>query len=147
WMIGRQRSMCWVAMAWIAMAPCQAIAAPPDAPPAPAAPQTSASGPIDNEAEAEVHLHNGETLFDRGDIGAALAEYLLARQQHPLWKATYNAGVCFERLQRYDEALDMFEAVLRESGQTMPADFKERAQRKVTKLRELVGTIEVDEAE
>jgi hypothetical protein len=140
-------SVRWIAMALLLMAPRRAIAAPPDAPPDSAARQAPASDPADKKAEAEAHLDKGSGLYDRGDLGAALAEFLLARRLFPLWKAIYNAGICLEKLQRYDEALDMFEAVLREFGETMPANNKEVAQRKVAKLRELVGTIEVESAE
>lgn len=134
-------------MVLILMAPRRAIAAPPNALPEPAAAHALASGSTDKKAEAEAHLNKGNELFDRGDFGAALAEFLLARRLHPLWKATYNAGIGLEKLRRYDEALDMFEDVLRESGEAMPASNKETAQRKVTRLREFVGTIEVVGAE
>jgi hypothetical protein len=138
------RSARWVVIALLLIAPRRAISARPDAPPAPAA------GPDDKKAEAEAHYTRGKDGLSRRDFEAALAEFLLARQLYPLWNATYNAGRFMEELHRYDEALSMFEAVVREFGDAMLAnyrEYREEAQRKVTRLRELVGTIEIEDAE
>jgi hypothetical protein len=142
-----QRGACWIAIALIAMAPRRALGALPDAPPAQAAGQAQGTAPADKKAEAEARFDKGKDLYDRGDLDAALAEFSEARQLYPHLKATYNAGICLDKLQRYDEALSMFEALLREFGAAMPASTKEAAQRKVAQLRELVGTIEIEGAE
>jgi hypothetical protein len=52
-----------------------------------------------------------------------------------------------EKLRRYDEALEAMEDLLRDFGQSMPAEAREKAQRKVVELRALVGVIEIEGAE
>ncbi len=99
------------------------------------------------KAEAFAHFDKGLALYDQGAWAAALAEFLEARRLHPLRNAVYQAGLCLSKLQRYDEALDCFEATLREFGDAMPADVKERVQRKVVEMRGLVGEVAVDGAE
>jgi hypothetical protein len=76
----------------------------------------------------------------------ALAEFLLSRSIFPTRSATNNAAIALRRLNRYDESLDMFETLLREFP-TLPADDRVAAQRAVSELRELVGTLEITGAE
>lgn len=136
--------------AWVALAAGPALAAPPDglaAPAAPAAPPAQGEAQADPRVEAVARFEKGLRLFDAGDWDAALAEFLEARRLYPLRNATYNAAVCLEKLRRYDEAVAMLEDLLRDFGEAMPADAKERAQRKLVELRALVGTIEVEGAE
>jgi PEGA domain len=99
------------------------------------------------KTEAFAHFDKGLALYDRGAWAAALAEFLEARRLYPLRNAVYQAGLCLENLQRYDEALDRFEATLRDFGEAMPPDVKERVQRKVVEMRGLVGEVVVDGAE
>ncbi len=121
------------ALAVIAVFSGRADAAPPDAAGA--------------REEAVRHFDKGLALYDASAWEAALAEFLEARRLYPLRNAVYQAGLCLERLQRYDEALDRFEAALRDFGETMPADVKERVQREVVEMRGLVGEIAVTFAE
>jgi len=111
----------------------RAAAAPPDA--------------AATKDEAFAHFDKGLALYDRGAWAAALAEFLEARRLHPLRNAVYQAGLCLSNLQRYDEALDRFESTLRDFGDAMPADVKERVQRKVVEMRGLVGEVTVTGAE
>ena len=105
-----------------------AFAGPPEAPP-PA------------KAEAVAHFDKGIALYDQEAWSAALAEFVEARRLYPLRNALYQAGLCLEKLQKYDEALEHFEATLREYGETMPAEIKEAVQRKVVAMRAVVGEI------
>jgi hypothetical protein len=116
--------------------------APP--PPASAAPAPS---PDDaRKAEAREHFDKAIALFNQSAWDAALAEFLRSRQLFPTRNATSNAAICLRRLQRFDEALDLYEALLREFPD-MPADLKIEAQRAVKELRGLVGTVDVQGAE
>jgi hypothetical protein len=115
-----------------------AFAGPPEAPPA-----ADAAA----KAEAVAHFDKGIALYDKGDWSPALAEFLVARRLYPLRNALYQAGLCLEKLEKYDEALDQFEATLREYGETMPDSIKESVQRKVAEMRDRLGEIVVSDAE
>jgi hypothetical protein len=112
-----------------------------------AAPSRVLAAPTDAKAEAIAHFEKGLSLFDAGAWDQALVEFLEARRLHPLRNAAFNAALCLEKLRRHDEALAMLEAMLREFGERMPADAKERVQRKLVELRGLVGALEIEGAE
>lgn len=99
------------------------------------------------EAGAEARFLQGRAAFRDGRWATALADFLVSRQIYPTWSATSNAAVCLEKLERHDEALDMFESLLRDFGETMPAPSKEQAQREVVDLRSRVGVLEIIDAE
>jgi hypothetical protein len=99
------------------------------------------------QARAEARFLRGRAAFREGQWAAALADFLVSRQLYPTWSATSNAAVCLEKLQRYDEALDLFESLLRDFGDRMPAPSKEQAQREVVDLRSRVGILEITGAE
>jgi hypothetical protein len=115
-------SSCAAVVAAITTAPPRAIAAPPQAPP-------------DAKAEAVAHFNEGLALYDEGAWAAALAEFLEARRLYPLRNAGYQAALCLEKLQRYDEALEQLEGVLRVFGETMPPSAREVVQHRVLEIR------------
>ncbi|APR75627.1 PEGA domain protein [Minicystis rosea] len=96
--------------------------------------------------EARVHFEKGVALVRESAWAAALAEFLLSRDLYPTRSATNNAATVLRRLQRFDEALAMFEALLREFP-TLPAEDRIEAQRAIAELRGLVGTVEITGAE
>jgi hypothetical protein len=96
--------------------------------------------------EARVHFQKGLALLREEAWGPALAEFMLSRELFPTRAATNNAAIALRRLQRYDEALDMFEALLREFT-NLPANERTAAQRAIVELKGLVGTIEIVGAE
>ncbi len=108
-----------------------------------APPEAAASA----QQQAFAHFDRGLALYDEGAWSAALAEFVEARRLYPLRNAVYQAGLCLEKLQQYDEALDRFEATLREYGDTTPASIKESVQRKVVEMRGLVGEVAIEGAE
>ncbi len=134
--------------------PAAAPSAPADAPkpnvgPAPATggDDSERGGPDPaNRAEAEERFKRGLQLLGEEAWTAALAEFVRSRELYPTRTATNNAAVALRKLKRFDEALDMYEAVLREFP-NMPADKKEAAQKEVAELRQLVGTIDITGAE
>ena len=132
-----------------------ASSAPPPATSAPDAAAPPAAGPAAapedgpnpaNKAEAELHFKRGLKLFEENAWTAALAEFLLSRELYPTRTATNNAAVCLRKLNRFDEALDMYETLLREFV-SLAADKKSAAQKEVAELRELVGTIDITGSE
>lgn len=102
--------------------------------------------PLDRTPEAIAHFRKGNELFKQQAWAAALAELLESRRLHPTKNATANAAYCLRKLGRYDEALDLYEALLRDF-KDVPADLKDEAQRAILELRGLVGTIEIGESE
>lgn len=125
----------------------------PSAPPATPAPSPdatpaapAAASPEDARKEAEAAFRRGLELLEQDAWQAALAEFLRSRQLFPTRNATNNAAFCLRRLNRFDEALDMYEALLREYPD-MDAEKKSAAQKEVADLRGLVGTIDIVGAE
>jgi hypothetical protein len=123
----------------------------PAAPSRPAAPAPTAPAPADaspdaHKEEARAHFEKGVALTRENDWAPALAEFLESRRLFPTRTATQNAALVLQRLQRFDEALDLFETLLRDFPNLPPED-KTQAQLAVIKLRGLVGTIDLDGAE
>lgn len=102
--------------------------------------------PVDRTPEALAHFRKGNELFKQQAWAAALAELLESRRLRPTRNATANAAYCLRKLGRYDEALDLYETLLREF-KDVPADLKDEAQRAILELRGLVGTIEIGDSE
>jgi PEGA domain len=111
------------------------------------APGPALAQPSAGREDAVARFERGIQLFDRGAYGVALAEFREARRLYPLRNAVYQAGLCLEKLQRYDEALVEFETALGELGEGAPAPVKESLQRRVLEMRGLVGEIAIDRAE
>lgn len=121
----------------------------PGAPPAPTEPPAASedSGPSEaTKQEARAHFEKGLALFNEGAWAAALAEFLLSRELYPRRAATNNAAIALRKLQRFDEALAMFEVLLRDFP-NLPPNEKVVAQRAMAELSGLVGTIEISGAE
>lgn len=119
-----------------------------DAPPAQSENPASRPEPAgDKKDEAIARFKKGLELQDKGAWAAALAEFLVARRMYPLRNAAFQAGICLEKLDRYDEALEVFEGTLRDFSESMPPAAREIVQRKVLDVRGLVGTLEVEGAE
>jgi hypothetical protein len=133
-----------------ALCPCPA--------PAPKAAPSGAAGEVATEPDAETEdpaarreraraaFERGTTLADQSLWAAAAAEFLRSRSIYPTRNATKNAAYCLRKLGRFDEALDLYEALLREFPD-LPAADKKVAQHEVADLRNLLGTIEIDGAE
>lgn len=96
--------------------------------------------------EARSHFEQGIAHFDREEWSAALAEFLRSRELFPTRAATKNAGTCLRKEKRYDEALEMFESLLRDFSD-LPAADKTFAEREIADLQPSVGTIEIRGAE
>jgi hypothetical protein len=142
-MLHSTRSMPRLAAIGLALAVSVAGRAGAQAPAAPAAPEQRADAV---KAEARVHFDRGVALVEQGAWSAALAEFRASRRLFPTRNATSNAALCLRKLERFDEALELYEVLLREFAE-MPADLRAEAQRAVAELRQLSGTLDVQGAE
>lgn len=154
------RYRCLVVAAGLLLAAAKAAIAAPAEPAQPAAelalptaePAQTATESLQPAAPsaremAANHYEKARTFYDRREWSRALAEYLAARQLYSSWAATSGAAVCLKQLGRHDEALEMFEELLRTFSHRLPAAAKEAAQRQLDELRQLVGILEIDGAE
>jgi hypothetical protein len=121
-------------------------AQPADAPPSPDAPAEGAREVSEETKErAREHFRRGLTLLREEAWAPALAEFLRSRELYPTRVATNNAGVALRKLQRYDEAIEMFETLLRDFE--VGTEERDAAQKQIAELRSLVGTVEIRGAE
>lgn len=125
------------------LAPRAAIAAP-DGKDSPAgeAPRPSEAGPEDKKTEARVRFERGMALFDRKVWDGALAEFLASRDLFRTRSNTQNAAICLRNLDRFDEALELFESMITDFPQ-MSAEDRAGVDKEVRELRALVGVIEL----
>lgn len=116
------------------------------APPAAAGGQPSAPAPDARELARE-RFERARALFQQQSWAAALAELREALRLFPTWPATSYAAHCLKKLGRFDESLDMYGALLRDFGDKLPDEARQRALQEVEEMRRLVGTIDIDGAE
>jgi hypothetical protein len=119
----------------------------PSAAPAPAtaAPAAAASEDADKAQAkqlARTHFDKAVTLQEEEAWAPALAEFRESMTLFPTRAATKNAAVCLQKLERYDEALETFQALLRDYP-NLTAEDKALAQRAIGRLQGLVGTLEL----
>jgi hypothetical protein len=111
----------------------------------PAAP--SATPPVEpQKAEAKLHFDKALELFEDEAWDAALVEFMQSRALFPTRAATKDAAICLRKLHRFDEAVDMFELLLREFP-NLPADERALALAQTKELAGYVGTVLVQGAE
>ena len=154
----------WLAIQLAALLVCSAVfaqteegpkPAPPPAPPPKTAPTPApAAGDLEDEPppvtkeekeKARFHFRKGIKLLNEEAWAPALAEFKRSRDIFATRVATNNAAVALRKLQRYDEALDMYETLLRDF-QVKPSQ-RASAQKEIADLRGLVGTLDIVGAE
>lgn len=101
---------------------------------------TSPAASDAQRAEAQTHFDRALAHFDREEWQAALVEFLKSRELLPTKGNTKNAAICLRKVGRFDESLDMFEALLRDFPDLAPAD-KALAQKEIGELQASVGTV------
>lgn len=99
----------------------------------------------ETKQRAKIHFTRGLKLLREEAWSPALAEFLRSRELYPTRVATMNAGIALRKLQRYDEALAMFETLLGDFE--VPEDDRKEAQVQIAELRQRVGTIDIVGAE
>jgi hypothetical protein len=110
------------------------------APPAGPAQEATAKGKLD---AAKLLFRQGVDLFNTGDNERALDYFLRSRAAYPSVLNAINAAICLERLQRYDEALEMYEEALTRHAAELQAADRATVGPAMTALREKVGSIQV----
>jgi hypothetical protein len=106
-------------------------------------PAPAASAPRKKDkAEAQARFKAGVTHFDRQEWSAALAEFLRSRELFPTRAATKNAAICLRRESRFDEALDMYEELLRGFPDLAGAD-RAFVDREIEELKDSIGLVDV----
>lgn len=125
------------------VAPAAAQRAKP-APAGPATPAPPGPGPSADakKDEAKARFERGMTLFDKKVWDAALVEFLASRAAFPTRSNTQNAAICLRNLNRFDEALDMFEALVKDFPNLSATD-KSAVEKEIAELSQLVGAIEI----
>jgi|GEM_PF-1262629 len=100
----------------------------------------------DAYAEAKQRVLRGESLFDEGNYDAALAEFERAHQTmegHPSrFLVLFNIGQCYEKLYRYDGAIDAYRGYLASGGES--AEDAPTVRAKMDLLATLLGRLEID---
>jgi hypothetical protein len=94
---------------------------------------------------ALARFNAGIVHFDRREWDAALAEFIKSRELYPTQSATRNAAVCLRKEGRFDEALELYTALLNEFPE-LPQRDREFALNEVRDLEDSVGTIDVANA-
>jgi hypothetical protein len=105
--------------------------------------QGPASPPVAEDprrAEAKAHFERGVGHVDRSEWDAALVEFLESRKVLPTSKNTYNAAVCLRKVGRFDEALEMYDTLLKDFPQ-LDAGERQVAERELSQLKASVATI------
>src|SRR5262249_53575045 len=93
-----------------------------EAPSSPPTDHASAAPDQAKKEEAYGRFKAGLEHFDRQEWSAALVEFLRSRELYPTRAATKNAAWCMRKEGRFDEALGLYEALLRETPDLSPQD-------------------------
>jgi hypothetical protein len=118
---------------------------PPDNPPAPSADDEAARAEAKQRA-SEI-FKEAKKLYDKGEFAEALSRYQATFRLYPSWRGLTGVGTCLVKLQRYDEALEVFEAALRDFGADLPPAAKMSALEQVDLMRTVTGGVAVTGAE
>lgn len=114
----------------------------------PRAPASTAEPPPSDakREEARMHFEKGIALFEEESWDAALVEFLRSREVYATRAATKDAALCLRKLHRFDEALELFQALIREFP-ALPAEERSLADHEIKELSALVGNVDVRAAE
>jgi hypothetical protein len=115
--------------------------------------EAAAVVPADDPAvvEAGERFDRGVAYYDRGDNGAALAEFLRAYELTGYWGMLYNLGQVSQALGRKADALTYFEDYLAGGGGELAAERRAEVEGQLAQLRsqlaQLRVTVDADGAE
>jgi hypothetical protein len=105
-----------------------------------AAAQTSAL--VDEEGRRQAageHYRRGQELFGEGNAEDALRELQVSYALVPHWATSNGIALCFEDLERPQDALNMYVRGLREGGADIPAEQRAQMEERVVALRTELG--------
>jgi hypothetical protein len=137
----RTASRVIVCAAGLALVPAHAFAQGTPAPAGSAvAPPTAPAADLDRAKDL---FRKGVELMKAGDLERALDHFLRSRVVVPSVPNTMNAAICLDRLERADEALDLYEQLLTELGPKLEEDDRRSVSQAMTALRRRVGSVDV----
>lgn len=107
----------------------------------PAASGSAAPGDdlAERERQATEHFMRGVKLTQEKAWDAALAEFEESIKLLPKKSAVRNAAICLRELQRYDEALLMWERLVRDFGAKLTPEDRNQADQAIAELKTLTG--------
>lgn len=108
-------------------------------PPAP----TAASAPRGSLARARDLFFQGVAAQSAGDWEAALGFFRRSLDESATWRSTMNAAFCLGKLERYDEALAMYEAMLTSFAAELDPAERAKIDVAITLLQKKVASVEI----
>jgi hypothetical protein len=109
----------------------------------PATAQPGGPGAAQRREDARVHFERGIGLRDKERWAEALAEFQASRSLFLTLNGTTNAAACLVNLERYLEALEMYESALRDFSEKLKDEDKRDVLLVIKLLYNSVGTIEI----
>jgi hypothetical protein len=94
-------------------------------------------------ARAKELFRQGVALFEAGQVEHALDLFLQSRAVVPAAENTLNAALCLDRLERWDEALELYEEMVTKFGRELSAREKEGLAQALSRLRAKMGAVDV----
>ena len=94
-------------------------------------------------SEAKFLFVEGNALRKNGDVRGALELYLRSRELVPSVSNTINAAYCLNQLERYDEALDLYEELPRRFPNELSDEERRSLAPVLSALRRRVGSLGV----
>lgn len=99
----------------------------------------------DSDLEAEIRYYIGESFYAKSDYQQAILEflkvpYLVTKKTRIDWTANafYMAGQTYERMNKYDLAINMYQQIINRAG--IDPTFKAAAQKEIDRVRSLMKT-------
>ena len=93
---------------------------------------------------AKAHFLSGIELAKQGKWDAALAEFLASRELYPTSVALKNAAISLRQLERYPQALEIYQELLHDFGTKMSPEDKRATEKLIANLRSKVGELDVE---
>lgn len=105
---------------------------------------TSLCAHAGDKQEAEKHFRAGVSLQKVEDFEAAIAAFEASLRLHPTKSALFNLANCLRATHRYGEAIQAFERLQREYGDTLDAPMREAVERQLRELRNLSASLALE---
>ena len=95
----------------------------------------------DSLARAKDLFRQGVALFQAGEVDRALDMFRRSRSLYASAKNTVNAALCLEKLKRFDEALELYEAAITHHARELDRSDEEAIRAAMANLRSKVGSL------
>jgi hypothetical protein len=125
-----------VALAAVVCTPCNAVDLELPDPYEDETPTT-----LEGEGPAVEHFNRGVEFFKQELYEQALAEFLASHANKANWAVLYNIGVCYHRMGRYVDAIEVLGEYLEKGGGWVPPKRKSFVKKLIEKMEASVGRI------